>query len=251
MATLNLQQLDASVVKGVGLHFQLEINDKHLAYCYIRKNASLSFKSMFLKLSKHRDFIDRHKPKFDFLRKYHLIENGDDLADFDHSICVLRDPCSRLISLYLHKFIARHGARDILQNFEEVTGTDPSTTTFRFFVENYLSVDESKRDVHTWAQTSHLRRIRYSDAIKINDLHDTMTTIVGRALADQCFTKKQNATEGNRVDMAGACDYTANELAELWTQRGIIPSEKALVSTDIAGKISELYANDVELLSLL
>lgn len=163
------------------MHLAFTLGGKRIAYAYIRKNGCSAFKRMMLRLIDSGDPADmvRHFP----FRPY---------EQYDAVIFVWRDPLERLVSLYRNKIIERKYAVDLLAAYRKTMNAEPGS------FEDFVRFACMERDPHCWTQQSHLKRMRYTHAIPLDALHQTMREIAGPA-ADAYFSKKVNKTAQHPV----------------------------------------------------
>ena len=235
--------------RGTGKpHFRFHVGGRTFAYCYIRKNACSAFKKLIVDLSEHRHLCPPDRNPIDFLVRYHQEDSLAALSRCDATVFVYRHPVERLASLFINKFVMRSGCDDIFADFRQATGREPGTVSFRGFVGGYLSGDLLARDPHVWPQHAHLHHIRYTDAVFIGDLRPHMSALLGPELAERYFGKKTNASEG-RTAATNSClgTWSADELAETFRARGILPGADQIATPDIAEEIAGIYADDLRL----
>lgn len=177
-----------------GEHFKFEVAGKTIVYCYIRKNGSSAFKRMLCNESPYRDRLGKYACEFDFLRAYHLVGRNRKIEEADHVIFVYRDPVERAQSLFRSKFVIGEGNGDIFDNYRRITGCAPETSTFDDFVLKYLTANSRSLDPHCRSQYSHLRPVRYTDAIPLASLRSEISRIVGDEMAERYFSKKTNSS---------------------------------------------------------
>lgn len=236
--------------RGTGKpHFVFTVNEMRIAYCYIRKNASSSFKKIITDFSEHRDLCPRDENPIRFMVKYHEERSLPRLEACDVRMFVYRCPIRRITSLFVNKFIMRSGAEDIFRSYEAVTGKDASTATFREFVCDYLGSNDLRAlDPHVWPQTSHLHSIKYNHAVFMGDLRDEMSRLLGPSLADRYFSAKVNASGAPFEDKMGdLSDKPAVELSAIYENKGAVPSHEQLAGEDIDEALQDIFSDDVEM----
>lgn len=228
-------------------HYQICIGGKHLAYCYIRKNACSSFKRLFVENS-HRPFRHEVDDRLQFMKKYHSVRNIRSLEKCDHILFVCRDPGTRLVSAFTNKFIVKSNNRDIFSDYYRVTGKNPETATFRTFVTEYLRADFSELDPHVIPQSYHLLPIQYTDAIPLTELFEAMSNIIGAQMAQMYFAEKTNDSASRaRCSLAEAPDLTAAELEKLFIETGSTPRSEDFLAGEVLDEVMTLYEDDYAL----
>ena len=134
----------------------------------------------------------------------------------DSRIVVVRDPVSRISSLFSNKFIQRRGHSDIFESYRAVTGRDPAAATFRDFVLNYVSrLGEIRLDPHVWPQAWHLCPVTYDHVIELEDLCEGMARLVGPDLAESYFGEKTNSAPAENIDID---DETRSRIDEIYAE---------------------------------
>lgn len=181
-----------------------------------------------------------------FLRQYHA-RSEQGLESFDHSVFVVRDTVERIVSVYKNKFVQRSGNKDIFANYAMRTGTDPELASFEDLVRDYLRHPFRKLDPHVWSQISHLDPAVYSDAILMDDLHASMTTIVGTELADRYFLGKVNSTSCRSVAVEDAWSIPSRDLHAFYLDRKVMPATASFITPALRERVREVYAEDFEL----
>lgn len=241
------QRLDA--LRDIGRnHFGLEIDGRMIGYCYIRKNACSSFKKMFLDCSPHRAQKHPDQRPIDFIRQYHRLAPGA-LAACDRVVFAYRDPAERTLSMFRNKFIAQTGATDISASYTRMTGQPPQEATFRSFTQAYLGHRFSRLDRHVLPQRMHLQRVRYTDAIPVQDLHAGMCRVIGPELADRYFLRPVNRTSDVPLrPMPDAADRPVRELREIYAREGCMPDNASLLPASVAARLRKRYAMDHEII---
>ncbi|MDO6459000.1 sulfotransferase family 2 domain-containing protein [Celeribacter halophilus] len=204
---------------------------KTVLYTYIRKNACTSFKRLMLMKARRR--VWRKQPD---LRKIREFRVKPPVGHFDHSIFVWRDPFERAVSTYVNKFVQRSGNEDIFNSFQDVTGKDPISATFRDFID-YLQNPFSKLDPHAWPQKSHLLEIEYSFPIEMKELARVMREEFP-SIAPY-FQKPVNKSSQEAELEGDLCDVPANDIT-------ISSSENF---SDVRSVVEEIYASDKEMIS--
>lgn len=164
------------------LHLAFSLGEKRIAYAYIRKNACSAFKKMLT--GEPHVSVDKVAQRFPFRS-----------GPYDASIFVWRDPEERLISLYRNKIVEQEAAKDFLRSYRKVMDAEPG------LFEDLVRFACTQADPHCFTQRSHLRRMRYTHAIHIKDLHETMRAIVGPE-ADPHFSERSNTTEQHPVHVS-------------------------------------------------
>jgi hypothetical protein len=246
------QQLPASNRPALANHFELPIDGKKVIYCYIRKNACTAFKNLICEESPMRHDLQNCRSKHNFMIRHHSVRSLTQLRHASDVIFVHRDPIDRIISLYVNKFIVRTEAKDILSSFEKTTGLNPDKTSFRQFVLRYLHLPFKKIDPHCRPQASCLAPLKYSRVIQINELHASMTEIIGSDLADKYFGARANMTTYGKTepssDGRATVDIESGALRKAYFESGEAPHISQFKhDKSICSAISELYAKDYSL----
>lgn len=245
-AGLGRLQQGFDALRGIGRnHFGLEIGGQMIGYCYIRKNACSSFKKMFLDCSPHRALKPPDQRPIDFVRQYHRLSPAA-LADCDRVVFAYRDPAERMLSMFRNKFIAQTGATDISASYTRITGQPPQEASFCSFTGSYLGKNRFARlDRHVLPQRLHLQRVRYTDAIAVQDLHAGMCRVIGQALADQYFLRPVNRTSDVPLrPVPDAASRPVQELREIYARDGYMPDNASLLPARVADRLRRLYAMD-------
>jgi hypothetical protein len=178
-------------------HFRLPIGGKRIVYAYIRKNGCSAFKVAAGLPGAHiGQLVDAYKWR--------------PWQRSDAAIFVYRDPVERLVSLYRNKVIDNVENGDILRAYRNTMGEEP--TTFERFVEFAIQ----GRDPHCIPQRKHLKPIRYTHAIRLDRLYESMAEIVGEEAAEP-FRHRVNPSVPTPVHVTDrarelvvrryACDY--------------------------------------------
>ena len=118
-------------------HFAFEANKKKIVYCYIRKNASSSFKRLMISRSPYKNKRKDFQSSLKFLSQFYAAKTQQ-FEKFDHSIFVVRDPVDRILSVFKNKFVKKTGNIDIFESYARVTGKNPETATFSGFMTDYI-----------------------------------------------------------------------------------------------------------------
>jgi len=230
-----------------GRHFVFEANKKKIVYCYIRKNASSSFKRFIISQSREKHQRKAFQTSFKFLSRYHTTRSKR-FESFDHSIFVVRNPADRILSVFMNKFVQRSSNVDIFENYLKVTGKDPKAATFSDFITEYVARPFSELDVHVRPQSHELLPTIYSDAIPIKYLHPRMTEIIGRKLADRYFLPKVNSTsDTDLISLDGAFLLQASELRRIYLTNNELPAASCFMSESLRLQIEGTYAQDFDL----
>ncbi|WCR15567.1 sulfotransferase family 2 domain-containing protein [Paracoccus seriniphilus] len=199
---------------------------KTILYTYIRKNACSAFKRIINDKTGGSGISGMKDFRWD--RKS---------INFDCAIFVYRKPFERFVSAFSNKFIQRSGNRDIFENFAKLTGKDPSTATFRDFVD-YAELPFKDIDAHVWPQKSHLLDIEYTHAINIDKLSEVMSKEFPSL--SRYFNNKVNKSM-YRSDLVDAKDLTDVPASEI--------DHYSTVSFEaMRGPIERRYIQDIEML---
>lgn len=229
------------------VHFSFEANKKKIVYCYIRKNASSSFKRLIISQSPYKKKRTDFQSSLKFLFRFHATKLRQ-FEKFDHSIFVVRNPVDRILSVFKNKFIQRNGNIDIFESYSGVTGKNPETATFSDFITDYIGRPFSDLDVHVRPQSSSLLPTKYSDAIPLKGLHTRMADIIGPNLADQYFLPQVNSTsDAGLVELDAAYLLTAADLQRIYLERNEFPASECFLSAAIRRRIENVYAQDFDL----
>lgn len=247
---LRAVQRRLDLARGIGRnHFGFELGGRRIGYCYVRKNGCSSFKRMFLERSPHRDQFQEGERPIDFMRRYHRLTLPE-LQGCDHLIFVYRDPVERMLSMFRNKFIARSGAEDIRRSYARITGQSVDDSSFRQFIDSYLTADIARLDPHVVPQRMHLQRAVYTDVLPMSGLHAGMRRILGKALADEYFLRPANSTFHVPLgEMPGAAEAPIGELAALYASEGLMPDNASLLPPDLERSLKSIYAMDYEIIS--
>ena len=189
-------------------HYLIKIGGVSYSYCYIRKNAYSAFKDLFRNESSFR--MDRGSSLAN-MSYYHSC-SIDEVENSDFRIVILREPISRVASVFQNKFIQQLGFEDIFFNYRQITGSDPYTATFNDLIFQYLKNPLISLDVHLHPQSWHLYPIRYNAACEIKDLYEMSINIFGRTIADRYFKIKKNKSAGEQTETAYCLDVPASQL---------------------------------------
>ncbi|MBK0400382.1 sulfotransferase family 2 domain-containing protein [Limibaculum sp. M0105] len=157
------------------LHLAFELGGSRIAYAYIRKNGCSSFKRAL---------------GFDYATNVRTIARAHPYRPwrrYDATIFVWRDPEERLLSLFRNKIIQRDHADGILASYRRVMGAEPAT------FEDFVRFACRDADPHCWPQCDHLMPIRYTHAIPLSRLYQSMCGIVGEEAAEP-FVQPYNAS---------------------------------------------------------
>lgn len=168
---------------GGKLHLRLTLGGMRIRYAYIRKNGCSSFKTALGYSSTARVSDLARSSRAPLFRRY------------DATIFVWRDPVARLVSLYRNKILDRRGAEDILRRYRARMNEEP--TSFERFVE-FAGL---QADPHCLPQAKHLYPIRYTHAIPLERLHETMSGLVGKDAA-RPFARRVNASDAQPVTVS-------------------------------------------------
>lgn len=233
-------------------HFFLEVNGIRLCYCYIRKNASSSFKKLFMDYTPFNYSPDQYSRKIDFLRKKHGALAPLIRQECDATIVVFRDPIKRAISHFVNKIVAQTHAVDFSKNYKKITGTHPSDANFREFVINYLNNSWIKLDPHVWPQSKHLWPINYSHAVLDENLTSDMSKLLGDNITHEYFSGQINASErGKRRGIKNVLERPSRELSFLIGDYDINAELEEMATGNLGFKLKEIYQSDYEILQHL
>ncbi|GGB75520.1 sulfotransferase family 2 domain-containing protein [Blastomonas aquatica] len=161
-------------------HLSFELGGKLISYAYIRKNACKTFK-IALGFENGADIREVSKAFPDRKGAHH-----------DATIFVYRDPIERIMSLYRNKILEKKQNQDIMRSITSNLGVD------EIDFETFITFCRLKVDPHTWSQRSHLKRINYTHAIKMDYLYEAMVSIVG---AEHAAPFKQKNNSSTPVDI--------------------------------------------------
>lgn len=238
-------------------HYGIKIGANLIAYCYIRKNACTAFKNLFLDKSPWRPLVwSKRNPGIKLLNRFHRLTIAK-AQEAGLRIVVYRDPITRLTSLYRNKFIHQKDCDDIFANYQLLTGEDPSRASFRSLVNSYAMrvCNGDEIDCHLYTQASHLMPINYNAAICIDNLHTSMTKLLGPRIGNQYFSIPANqsqalgcTTEESHPFLA---DTPASKLREMWLTKNINLTSKKLLDEALLESIHTIYAEDFELVRQL
>ena len=212
-------------------HYEVGINGGTLLIAHIRKNASSA------------------------LKIFHQNENSKIIKakqrnskNYSHKIFFYRDPLTRFLSIFLNKFVNNSYARDIKKNYLELNRKSIEAMRFIDFVE-YSKNDFSQLDCHFRPQKSHLWEIEYDSPININNLHDSMSRLIGQRKSDVYFSKKINKSHGGAQLIDDLLiDKNITELRELKNYGyTLLPSN--FISPDIETYVKQRYSVDYEMIT--
>jgi len=212
-------------------HYEVGINGGTLLIAHIRKNASSA------------------------LKIFHQNENSKIIKakqrnskNYSHKIFFYRDPLTRFLSIFLNKFVNNSYARDIKKNYLELNRKSIEAMRFIDFVE-YSKNDFSQLDCHFRPQKSHLWEIEYDSPININNLHDSMSRLIGQRKSDVYFSKKINKSHGGAQLIDDLLlDKNITELRELKNHGyTLLPSN--FISPDIETYVKQRYSVDYEMIT--
>ena len=228
-------------------HFLLEVGGRRIAFCYIRKNATNSFKELAAALSPHRERLAESPNTYQFLRSFHGA-SPEDVAASANVVLTMRHPLDRMISVYRNKFVQRVGNEQLFKSYARATGRDPDDASFTDLVLRYATLPVSELDPHLVPQTGHLLPVVYTDAIPLACLHSRMSKLLGPVLADRFFALRRNsstAAEDHASEPAVA--VTSADLHVRFKATGRLPPASAFVSPSIEAAVADIYAADLVL----
>jgi hypothetical protein len=236
---------------NAGLHLRLPKPYDHIVYVYIRKNGCSAFKRWFL-----HDMRERRGTEADIsiVAKKYAISMEWELAR-SRRLLVLRDPVERMCSLYRNKFIQRKGAEDILRSFEDSTGIQARDTSFKCFVEKYLSkISETRSsadaaiDPHCFSQAYHLWPTTYDHVVMMDDLPEVSRDIFSEEVATSFFQSRVNSTP-TTSNCTLQSDTPASHLIDWYESQKLLPDNACLVDEESRNLIRRIYKNDYDLIS--
>lgn len=230
-------------------HFFIEINNVRFTYCYIRKNASSSFKKLFRDYSPHQSYTQNYPRQIDFLKKEHGALSPLVRRRSDATIAVLRDPLSRSVSHFVNKVVVKKNARDFTHNYEKVTDLSLDESTFREFVTRYLNQPWWRLDLHVWPQASQLWPIFYTHVLFSDNLVSGISELLGKSIAENYFSVPVNASErGKSLGVNSILDRPAGELAKLIKDFDINTDLENAAHNQLGSTLELIYAQDYKLL---
>lgn len=237
---------------NAGLHLRLPKPYNNTVYVYIRKNGCSAFKRWML-----HDMGERRGPEahISIVARRYAVSMEWELTGTTR-LLVLRDPVKRACSLYRNKFIQRKGATDIQRNFKDLTGIDGAEASFKSFVIKYLhkfcstkSGDRAIIDPHCRTQASHLWPITYDQVIMLDDLPKVSRVIFSEEVSDLYFTHRVNSTPSTVGGNGSEVTTPASRLIERYAASGELPSDEALLDSEVRQIIQRVYKEDYDLIS--
>jgi hypothetical protein len=224
-------------------HFIIEINGISFAYCYIRKNACSAFKDLFMHESVHP--MDKRSALANMI-SYHSC-NLEQVALADFRIVILRDPISRVASVFQNKFAQQLGFSDIFKNYNKITGLNPRLATFNDFIFNYLDNEILSLDVHLHPQISHLYPIIYNASCEIKSLYNMADNIFGSTVADKYFKVERNKSSTFLPSSSKFLNYPAYILNDLYLKTGRVPNFLEIMNSECIEFLKSKYFDDIRL----
>ncbi len=177
---MNHRPFDNRRSLGLGkLHLALPIGDKLIRYAYIRKNGCSAFKTAIG--YSHAFKISEIKSSF----RCKMFDR------YDATIFVWRDPEDRAVSLFKNKILDKND-NEVFEKFTRFCNHDDMS------FERFVEFCGKNPDPHCWPQSKHLKPIRYTHAIPLSRLHETMEELVGKEAA-QPFTTPVNPSNRKPV----------------------------------------------------
>lgn len=233
-------------------HFFIQVNGVRLCYCYIRKNASSSFKQLFMDYTSHVYSPDLYDGKLDFLRKKHSALRPLLRQECDASIVVLRDPLKRAVSHFINKAVSQIHAHDFSKNYKRITGKPPADATFREFATEYLDTPWRRLDLHVWPQSKQLWPITYTHALSNETLTRDISGLLGPEITQRYFAAPMNASwRGKHRGIDNPLDRPSRELASLIRDYDVNAELEEVVMAELGGHLRSLYREDYNLLDKL
>ncbi|MDM8167643.1 sulfotransferase family 2 domain-containing protein [Roseovarius sp.] len=240
-------------------HYEINLGGRKILYAYIRKNACTAFRRLL-----NDEYHRLHPPaegkkqrsREDFLLSGNMKEflvlrkNLRNVDAYDNTVFVYRDPLDRLISVFTNKFIADKGAKDIKRNFEGLTGLRFDDATFDDFID-YAKHDFKQLDRHLWPQKAHLWDIKYTDAIRIDHLQQSMRSLIGPGRSRKWFGRKVNSSM--EVRTASSEVLTSVPVSDLrhYQVEGRELGKKNFTTEKVREFVAERYSQDVEMISAI
>lgn len=228
------------------MHFWFKANGKTFGYCYIRKNACSAFKNFICDTSQVSDPREHQGTRFDYMRKHHRIGNYAQVDACDHMILVYRDPYERLVSLYLNKVAQQKDADDILGALTQ-SGLDVEHLSLREFVTRYCAAPFRGKDPHIIPQAHHILPLDYDIVMQLDEIHPTMSRLIGHEAAQAYFSTPTNAVPKGLPSHAAA-DLPASCLRDMLRQFGTLPSPSGFFDRDLAEIVRTSYDADYRLI---
>ena len=111
-------------------HFLLQVGEQQYALCYIRKNATNSFKELVAALSPHRDKVAECPETYISSCAASTGALPEEVATAARVVLVVRHPLDRIISVYRNKFVQRVGHERLFESYAKTTGRDPNDASF-------------------------------------------------------------------------------------------------------------------------
>lgn len=234
--------------------FLFEGEEVAFFYSYIRKNASTSFKKLFLEL--YPDACPGDLPTIRCMAEHAQVKGltPEEIDQrFATKLFVYRDPIDRVFSVYKNKLIQQDGAEDLLRRLEKVAGRDPALLTFEEFVHEYVVLLETERweevDGHLYPQVWHLLPITYNKVIRMDNVYQAMQELLPAELCDQVFKEPSNSTTKGSVPLARADpDCPAIYFRKKYAQGKALPSLSQLLTPATEARLREVYAEDYRMI---
>lgn len=224
-------------------HYLIEINGISYSYCYIRKNACSAFKDLFM----HESIFAMDKGSSLANMVFYHSCSQDQVISADYRVVVLRDPISRVASVFQNKFVQQLGFFDVFTNYNRITGMDPRMASFNDFVFHYLDNPVLSLDVHMHPQVAHLHPVDYNAACDVVGLYDMSVEIFGSTLANKYFKNKRNSSHRSSPLNAEFLDYPAHVLNDLYFKTGQVPDFLSIMNSEHIEFLEQKYSADIKL----
>lgn len=228
----------------------LSLYRQNAIYSFIPKNgcttlrASLAVANGFL-------LVEEVKKNINWVHNntYTSSSSLKDLACADYTFTVLRNPYSRLVSLFLDKFVDK---TPVAWNFYRQSNNifDLDKITFFDFVDFlYRTPSAVQADIHWRRQEDFLIYKNYDDYFNFEDfqvIEDTLNAKLKLELIDTRQITKHGRDQHRAISTQDFSKTPVDEL-KLLKQKGHIPDVDSMLSSSIKPMIDKIYQADFKL----
>lgn len=172
--------------------------------------------------------------------------NLSELAKAEYTFTILRCPFSRLLSVYLDKFLERNSSMWTYIDLHD-RKIDIEDVTFEFFVKSMCKERIKNGDIHWLPQTSFLVYEEYDDYFAFEEfpqLIETLKSRIGLNVVDARPLTKHGRDGFKNLSRKAPYRLSPFELLG-FKKQGSVPTLKSMYSDELVGCVMRAYKKDI------
>lgn len=246
---------NANILHNAGFQFAqrhaLSLYKKNAIYSFIPKNGCTTLRASLAACNGFLDTSNDIEKSINWVHNntYTFSSSLKELICANYTFTILRCPYSRLVSLFLDKFVDK---TPVAWTFYRLSNNifNLDKLTFANFIEHLYDHPSSVNgDIHWRKQSDFLVYQEYDDYFNFNNFEVISTTLnnkLGFSLVDTRLITNHGREQHELIETGNFSTAPTSDLLRM-KDNGTMPSIESMLTTELKEKINKIYKIDFEL----